>query len=75
MPDIRQHYAELLNLSDSLLDNLAGLIERMPPPETCKVNWGHIGKLLDINRQLSEASYDLHKHIDFWNRKELENAD
>ena len=47
MSDIRDHYAELLDLSDSLLDNLAGLIERMPPPETCKVNWGHIGKLLD----------------------------
>lgn len=75
MSDIRQHYAELLDLSDSLLDNLAGLIERMPPPEICKVNSGHIGKLLDINRKLSQACYDLHELIDFLNRKELENAD
>lgn len=74
MNDIRQHYAELLELSDSLLDNLAGLIERVPPPETARVNWGHIGKLLDFNRQLSEASYDLHKHIDYWRRKEAEHA-
>ncbi len=72
MIDTKQHYSDLLNLADSLLENLYGLIEKMPPPETTRANWGHIGTLLEFNRTLSEASYFLNKQIDLWEKREAE---
>ena len=69
MSDTKQHYADLLNLADSLLENLYGLIERMPPPEVTRVNWGHIGTMLEFNRSLSEASFYLEKQIKIWESK------
>ena len=72
MSDTKQHYADLLNLSDSLVDNLEALINKMPPPEATRVNWGHIGTMLEFNRSLSEASYYLNKQINFWESKEAE---
>jgi hypothetical protein len=72
MSDTKQHYADLLNLADTLVDNLAVLIAKMPPPETTRVNWGHIGTMLEFNRSLSEASYYLNKQIIFWETKEAE---
>ena len=72
MSDTKQHYADLLNLADALLENLYGLIERMPPPEVTRANWGHIGTMLEFNRSLSEASSYLNKQINFWEAKEAE---
>ena len=65
MSDTKQHYAELLNLADALVDNLEALINRMPPPEVTQVSWRHIGTILEFNRSLSEASYYLNKQINF----------
>ena len=72
MSDTKQHYAELLNLADALVDNLEALINRMPPPEVTQVSWRHIGTILEFNRSLSEASYYLNKQINFWESKEAE---
>ena len=72
MIDTKQHYSDLLNLADGLIDNLAELIEKMPPPEKTRANWGHIGTLLEFNRTLSEASYFLNKQIDLWEKREAE---
>ena len=72
MTDTKQHYSELLNLADTLVDNLSDLIAKMPPPEATRVNWGHIGSMLEFNRSLSEASYYLNKQINFWESKEAE---
>lgn len=72
MTDTKQHYSDLLNLADGLIDNLAGLVEKMPPPETTRANWGHVGTLLEFNRTLSEASYFLNKQIDLWEKREAE---
>jgi hypothetical protein len=72
MTDTKQHYSDLLNLADSLVDNLEALINKMPPPESTRANWGHIGTMLEFNRSLSEASYYLNKQINFWEAKEAE---
>ena len=72
MSDTKQHYADLLNLADTLVDNLSDLVAKMPPPESTRVYWGHIGTMLEFNRSLSEASYYLNKQINFWESKEAE---
>ena len=72
MSDTKQHYSDLLNLADSLVDNLRCLIAKMLPPEVTRVNWGHIGTMLEFNRSLLEASYYLNKQINFWEAKEAE---
>lgn len=72
MSDTKQHYEDLLHLADSLIANLTALIDKMPPPEVTRVNWGHIGTMLEFNRSLSEASYYLNKQINFWETKEAE---
>ena len=75
MSDTKQHYAELLNLADGLIDNLSVLVTRMPPPEVTQVNWGHLLAMLEFNRSLSEAGCHLSKQIKIWESKEAENAD
>lgn len=72
MTDTKQHYADLLNLADSLIDNLEALVNRMPPPEVTLVNWGHLLAMLEFNRSLSEAGCHLSKQINFWEAKEAE---
>lgn len=72
MTDTDKHYEELLKLADSLIDNLDELIASMPYPETTRANWGHIGTMLEFNRNLSEISCYLHKQMKFWETKEAE---
>ena len=72
MSDTKQHYADLLNLADGLVDNLSDLVTRMPPPEVTRVNWGHVGTMLEFNRSLSEASDYLNKQIKILESKEAE---
>ena len=60
----------------ALLEQVGNLLDQMPEAKAdgSNVNWGHVGKLLSINSQLAEVSYDLHKHLDYWRRKEAEHA-
>lgn len=48
-------YAERHVQALALLAELTAMVEDLPAPDAIKVNWGHVGSLAEVNRQLDET--------------------